>query len=267
MVEKRPAASSSSGFLQLIHDERNSGWTSPRHVHPNYWELLLVAGGAVRAVTGRTESNGVAGSIFIRPPGAAHQEQVVSAEPLRIWVFSWIEPVRGKKPKPIEAFDTHGDLAAGLKWLYHLQGLLEPRHSMLNAVARTLVYSSLRAPARPSQQSAFAGAIEYMQRRIHQPITLASLAQASGMSVSRLSHEFTREFNSSPMTYLRRLRLERACRDLTQTNKVMRQIAHEIGFRDEFEFSRVFRRVYGVAPSSLRRHMVKEPSPRRQSSK
>lgn len=62
--------------------------------------------------------------------------------------------------------------------------------------------------------SAAARAAEFMQANATLPITLADIAGAAGVSANALQHGFRRHFDTTPLGYLRKLRLEHARLDL-----------------------------------------------------
>lgn len=54
------------------------------------------------------------------------------------------------------------------------------------------------------------------------------------------------------MADLRQLRIELACSLLLTTSQPLKVIAEEVGFCDEYYFSRVFRRLRGLPPGAFR---------------
>ncbi|HEY7818875.1 MAG TPA: helix-turn-helix transcriptional regulator [Vicinamibacteria bacterium] len=52
--------------------------------------------------------------------------------------------------------------------------------------------------------------------------------------------------------YARRLRVERACREILKGEQTLADIALEAGFADQAHFTRVFKRFLGVPPGAFR---------------
>lgn len=71
------------------------------------------------------------------------------------------------------------------------------------------------------------------------------------MSASHLERLFTAAYGVTPTAYRRHLRLRRARELLITTQKNVSEVAQATGFPDPLYFSRVFRKAFGVAPSSL----------------
>lgn len=79
------------------------------------------------------------------------------------------------------------------------------------------------------------------------------LAARSGLSYERFRKKFTALKGVPPARY-RLLRLvDRACLLLAEDGRPLKAIAHELGFCDEFHFSKLFKQRTGLAPSAYRR--------------
>ncbi|MFN6192040.1 MAG: helix-turn-helix domain-containing protein, partial [Planctomycetia bacterium] len=65
---------------------------------------------------------------------------------------------------------------------------------------------------------------------------------------------FRRFDNSSPYQYLLRQRMSLAADLLTHDGLLVRQVAAYLGFADQYQFSRAFKRVSGISPGRLSRN-------------
>ncbi|MDC0657329.1 AraC family transcriptional regulator [Leisingera sp. SS27] len=81
--------------------------------------------------------------------------------------------------------------------------------------------------------------------------TNADLAQEAGLSLSRFAEVFAAEVGETPIGYLRRWRLILAHQDLVRGDRV-EAVARRYAYTSPEGFTRAFRKVYGVAPVSLR---------------
>ncbi len=93
---------------------------------------------------------------------------------------------------------------------------------------------------------------EYVGRHLAEKITLSGLAAALGKSLSFLSHGIPQEFGMSLKKYVRRRKMEEAVR-LLESDRRPRECAFELGYADEFYFSRDFKRYYRSSPKVFRR--------------
>jgi AraC-like DNA-binding protein len=85
------------------------------------------------------------------------------------------------------------------------------------------------------------------------PWTLDELAQQVGLSRTSLAERFRQAMGDTPLNYLRAVRMQAAMRLMSETDKNLEQVAIEVGYQDAFSFSKVFKRVVGVAPKEFRR--------------
>ncbi|MCM2676296.1 helix-turn-helix domain-containing protein [Alkalicoccobacillus plakortidis] len=90
---------------------------------------------------------------------------------------------------------------------------------------------------------------EYINTHYHLEITRDQLAQMTGLNVDYYSRKFKQYFQKSPITYLNDVRLWQAKQRLIQTNEPIRSIAKQVGFTDEFYFSRKFKTKEGYSPT------------------
>lgn len=72
------------------------------------------------------------------------------------------------------------------------------------------------------------------------------------LSRSYLYTLFKKQMNISPQKYLTQLRMNDACQLLQNTNESVQSIAHRVGYRDEFTFSKAFKRYSGFSPTVYR---------------
>ncbi|MFI1468986.1 helix-turn-helix domain-containing protein [Streptomyces wuyuanensis] len=100
-------------------------------------------------------------------------------------------------------------------------------------------------------------AVAYIDAHAEGPVALSDIAAAAGVSARALQYGFRRHHGTSPMGYLRRVRLERAHRELQAAapsdGETVAEIAARWGWGKPGNFSVVYRRAYGVSPSKTLR--------------
>ncbi|WP_235548844.1 helix-turn-helix domain-containing protein [Paenibacillus sp. Soil522] len=97
-----------------------------------------------------------------------------------------------------------------------------------------------------------ANAISYIEDHYLEPLTLEEIAVKSEMSVRHLNRSFQSYYQTTPISYLQRLRLERACTLLKHTNLTIMEISHDCGFNDSNYFTRMFTKNYNLSPKAYR---------------
>ncbi|CAN7199219.1 AraC family transcriptional regulator [Paenibacillus sp. LjRoot56] len=96
-------------------------------------------------------------------------------------------------------------------------------------------------------------AIHYLSTQYAEPITIEMMAESLGYNRAYLSRIFKRHTKLTPVTFLLKLRVDKARLLLRERLELtIEQIAASVGFYDPLYFSKQFRRWYGVSPSEYR---------------
>lgn len=89
-------------------------------------------------------------------------------------------------------------------------------------------------------------------RRYREPIDLATLAEAAGMSKYHFTRSFAAAYGDPPMRYLTRRRIARAQDLLRSANLTVTEIATIVGFASLGSFTSRFTALVGVSPTAYR---------------
>jgi AraC-like DNA-binding protein/mannose-6-phosphate isomerase-like protein (cupin superfamily) len=96
--------------------------------------------------------------------------------------------------------------------------------------------------------------LDWIDQNLSSPdITVADLSAQVCISETHFRRLFQQVFSISPVQFIRRRRIERACTLLRTTDKPIKQVAYHCGFAEDAFFSRVFHRLVGVSPAAYRR--------------
>lgn len=125
-----------------------------------------------------------------------------------------------------------------------LEGLLRV---LLGEVSRSAHSDRDARPPRFVRQ-----AREILAERFDRPPTIARVAEEVGVHPSHLTRTFRRHFGCTPGEYARRVRFERACRLLEETDRPLAAISQAAGYADQSHFTRTFRRRTGTTPGAHR---------------
>lgn len=98
--------------------------------------------------------------------------------------------------------------------------------------------------------------VALMRRNIEAPLSMAALAEETGLNLRRIERLFQAHLGESPGQFYRRLRLERARELLTHTNLSALEAALMTGFSSSSHFAMAYQRQHGIRPSETRRHPV-----------
>ncbi|MBN2166131.1 MAG: AraC family transcriptional regulator [Marinilabiliaceae bacterium] len=108
-----------------------------------------------------------------------------------------------------------------------------------------------------SDKDPVALSINYMLENLNRTIRLDEFSKVVNLSVSYYSKIFVEKTNYSPIDYFNQLKIQRACRLLDITDLSVADVACEIGFKDSFYFSRLFKKVMNISPFNYKRRNMK----------
>lgn len=94
--------------------------------------------------------------------------------------------------------------------------------------------------------------IKYIHTYYAEKIQIPYLAKLEGLSNSRYITLFTKETGKTPSEYILNLRLNKACELLTTTNMEVNIIGTVVGYKDQYFFSKIFKKHMGISPQGYR---------------
>ncbi|GAB1644699.1 AraC family transcriptional regulator [Krasilnikovia sp. MM14-A1259] len=158
---------------------------------------------------------------------------------------SWSRLVRMLVAEP---GDGHGSAAHPVV----MQPLVDAVLRGLLLVAEHPDRDALHEPAEQCRPGPVRRAVEVIHADPARPFTLTTLARVARVSARALQHGFHEQIGTSPMSYLRSVRLAHAHDELRAadpTRTGVRSVAHRWGFAHLGRFAAYYREVYGCAPS------------------
>lgn len=176
-----------------------------------------------------------------------------------------VESIRGSSQKiktapPPQGVTTACWDPAFTDALYRL--LLLEEHPMDLAILgksrlRELYYAILKGEAGDSFKRAFgigneiARSIEYLSSHLTESITIDDLANEIGMSRAVFHRKFKQATNMSPIQFVKSMRLNHAAMKIAEGTNV-NVAAMDVGYVSSSQFSREFKRMYGLSPKQWR---------------
>ena len=96
----------------------------------------------------------------------------------------------------------------------------------------------------------------HIQKNYREALRVEDLAGIANLSVSHLQRKFRKIYETTPISYINKLRIHEACEMLKDGSNSMTHIAYHCGFGSSSFFSRQFRQALGESPSSYRNRNV-----------
>jgi AraC-like DNA-binding protein len=120
---------------------------------------------------------------------------------------------------------------------------------LLQKIQQRMVASATKESSEAFQT--FEMACHLMEERFLEFRTVEEVAAEIGFSPIYLSRLFKRFAGSGAYRYLLRLRMNYAAELILERGLKVSAVAQRLRYADAFQFSRAFKRVFGVPPSSL----------------
>lgn len=208
---------------------------------------------------------------FILPAEQSHQYGSSEHDP---WYIYWAhfkgvkakyisEKLQGVIPIEIDNNSRKGDRIAFFDELLNVleseidESTVNYVNMSFNHLISSFLYVKTYKNAKFAQQKAentffISLATHYMNENLENRLTLKDISSQFGYSESYFYRLFFKETQYSPMHYFLRLKIERACQLLLNTNMKINQVSFKLGFEDPYYFSRIFKKTMGTSPKRYR---------------
>jgi AraC-like DNA-binding protein len=273
-------------FLGFTHFKSKQYFSYPRHYHPAYelliplsenyhcklngsnisvkcGEILLVQEGDWHEDILEPEDEFVVFTFSVNPPGNGHLDYTrAGASKIRRKLFAdGIKPEEQKTIygdntfvttilKQISAMPDSSEIQQNI--FYVMDGLFRalfwhlifffPERQLSNAFLRYL-----------SDDESLRSLIEVFSRHAFSKLNLDRIAAEMNMSRSSLTHKFKSILGESVAAAFMRYKLSRTESPLKDSKLSINEISDMFGFENQFHFSRVFKRFYGISPLQYRK--------------
>lgn len=101
-------------------------------------------------------------------------------------------------------------------------------------------------------------ALTYIHQYMAEEITLKDTAQQLHLTPHYFGQVFKAGLNETFISYLTRVRMEKACEWLRNSELKLYEVGLRVGYRDPRYFTRTFRKYYGITPKQFRSNLFKE---------
>ncbi|MDQ0113702.1 response regulator transcription factor [Paenibacillus harenae] len=116
----------------------------------------------------------------------------------------------------------------------------------------TMPSKSRPAGAQQVRNRSFKAILNYVDEHYRKELTILVLSEHFNVNANYISQLFKKETGTTFTQYITALRMDYACRLLSETDLPINEVAEQSGYSDYFYFSRIFKRAKGTTPSSYR---------------
>lgn len=96
-------------------------------------------------------------------------------------------------------------------------------------------------------------AVQYIDAHLSQPITIDDLCRLSNISRSHFVRLFGQETGKTVKQYIAQARCECAANLLENSQMLVQEVSHYVGYDDTNYFARVFKEIMGISPQEYRK--------------
>lgn len=96
--------------------------------------------------------------------------------------------------------------------------------------------------------------VAYVRDHYAEPLTIGRLADMAAINRWRYTQLFKEETGQLPIEYLNTVRIDKAQEMLLLTEGKLKEIAHAVGYSNEYYFNRKFKQKIGITPGQYRTH-------------
>ncbi|ATA22792.1 AraC family transcriptional regulator [Brenneria goodwinii] len=255
----------------VISDDPN--WESGHHVHEAETELIYVKTGVAKLTIDSSNYIAQAGDIVVIERGSLHAVASDSASPATTYTcavygfkIKGLDEGRVMQPNscPVVSAVKNKDV---IKSIFQEISMILPKQknsipsSVYDAFGYALTvifYDNFKNAYRTDSGHIIKDVLVkdilvYLNNNYREKITLDRLAKKFRASVSYICHEFTKEYNISPINYVIRRRITEAKFSLTNTELCLNEISFRVGYDNVDHFTKLFIRHVGCSPSEYRK--------------
>jgi AraC family transcriptional regulator len=237
-----------------------AGCRRPSHGHEHACFHFLLQGGYVEHQGSRSRESKTL-SLSFQPSGLEHCYRSAGETVSRALTIELDDSWMARLQEHSITLDTPVNLRGGAaSWL--VMKLYDEFDSMqagsslvMEALALEIAVETSRRHKLFSERKApvwLRQATDLLHERFAESLSLAQIASAAGVHPVHLARVFRQIHRCTVGEYLRRIRIEFACREMTRSRSTLAEIAQASGFSDQSRFSHTFKRIMGTTPARFR---------------
>lgn len=235
-------------------------FTGPRHVHDQVGYFCLTLQGGYSEISRQQNRELGPATLLYHSPGEAHSDKFSSQETRLFCVWVSRERLRAVSDYMTAADNsaqfTHGPaLQLAFRMYKEFRSLDELSPLVIEGLTLELLAETFCAARREfkcADPPWIKRARDLVAARFNDTLVVSEIAESVGVHPVHLTRVFRRRFGCTMGEYVRQLRVDFACRELSNSRKPLAEIASSAGFCDQAHFSRTLKRFTGMTPIEFR---------------
>lgn len=244
--------------ITLSENVYAGGEDVPRHTHEAGFFSLTLSGGYLERHDARDIEYGV-GSVSFHPAGDEHSLRF-GAEPTRCLNVEvsdeWLRRLEGLSEREDLVRLENGPLLwLSARLFAAFRSSFDATDSIENLVLEMVgCVAGVEEDPPSAREPLWLGAVDEMLRAEYPAgVTVFDLARRVGVHPVHLSRTWRRHRGSSIPRTVHRMRVDAACRLLSEGEMPLVDLALQVGFADQSHFSNVFKTFTGMTPGAYQR--------------
>jgi AraC family transcriptional regulator len=234
---------------------------TPHHAHV-YAHFGFVLQGVLTEVYGAKTSIYQSSALVFHPAEVVHRN-VFHTNGGRMFVVElspeWTERAHTYSKVLDHSFDCHGGVLAQLAIRLHgefrAMDAVAPL-AMEGIVLEMIAHTTRRAHPPERRRPRWLDQVrQILQAQFVEKPTIAAIAELVGVHPVHLTRTFHEHYRCTIGDYVRQMRIEYACQQMSNPALSLTEIASAAGFADQSHFNRTFKRAVGVSPSVFRQNL------------
>lgn len=238
----------------------------PDTLHLNEYELFVVTEGTLHITYNNEDFTINSGEYLLLPP-CNNPSQDFNASYCSYYWLEFATNIRDNTPSSVEYFEIsqYGKLPYPEKvvvLMKQLQDIVKSKYPdiTINAMTTTIIselYGQLELLSpiddnKLSQKQIYNDIVDYIKTNADKNLKVADIAKTFSYNEKYLSHRFAELTGTSLKQYILKVKMDSANFMLSDTNNSISQIASELGFSDNHNFTRIYKKCTGLTPTEYR---------------
>jgi AraC-like DNA-binding protein len=227
-------------------------WHMGQHSHP-FFEVIVVMSASEKVLVENQTLEAATGDVLFFRPGVAHEEWSVEAKTPLETIFFSLTSNDNFDSFPLKINDTKGRLRMMATWMLNERAHKSPAESSLLMNGYLAAFLAEMKRLVSNKDSPFIESVrELIIKDPAKNHSLESLSKFVGLSKFHFLRKYTELAGISPVSDVRKIRLNFAHNLILTTTEPLKSIAKRAGLKNETTLCRLFQKYYKHSPGQLR---------------